>query len=108
MKLVSKTKTYPNHVAEDELRKRGIMVQCLWELKGPPNTFVEWITCYLVDNTVMLVETYKDGSGWNAFTPSDKNEIATTIDDIVARCCRIIPGQPSPITSAPGFDGRKS
>ena len=106
--LNTKTKTYPSHVLEDELRQRGIAVQCVWEMRGPPNTFVEWIVCYIVGNTVMLVETHKNGHGWNAFTPCADGEISATVDDVIARCCREIPGQPVPIASGVPFDGRKS
>lgn len=102
----AKEKVYPSHVLEDELRKRGVLVQCMWEVKGPENTFVEWIVCYLVDSTVMMVLTYNDGRSWNAFTPCSDGRIDATVEDVIARCCRVI--EPAPIASGVPFDGRKS
>lgn len=84
-------KIYPSHVLEDELRKRGIPFRCMWEMKGPPDTFIEWIVCYLVGNTPMMVQTFKEGHGWNAFSPCDKNETDATVEDVIARCCRKVP-----------------
>ena len=86
-----KEKIYPSHVLEDELRMRGVQVQCMWEYKGPPETFVEWIVCYLVGNTPMIVQTFKDRRGWEAFTPCSDGKVKGTVDDVIARCCLPIP-----------------
>jgi hypothetical protein len=82
---MAKSHTYPSHVVQDAARKAGATCLCLWEMKGPPNTMVAWLTCYQLGESICIVETFKDG-GWNAFTPCRSIEIPETIADVFNRC----------------------
>jgi hypothetical protein len=78
-------KTYPDRALETRLRERGATVLCLWELRGPKNTSVAWITCYSVHapdgrySGIIIVETFKDG-GWLDFKASETADINATLD----------------------------
>lgn len=86
----NKDHTYPSHVLEEEIRKRGYPIRCMWEMKGPPNTRIIWVVCYLCEGTIVLVTTYEGGS-WEAFTPNQDGKIEATVEDVIARCCRKVP-----------------
>ena len=73
------------HVLEDALRDRGIGCRLLWEIPGPKNTAIAWLTCYRVEAGVVIVETYDGGNGWEAFSAISMNDSAT-IADVIKRC----------------------
>lgn len=81
---MTSTIKYPNTVLEKALRERGVDCRCLWEHRGPKNTFIAWIVAYLVNGRVVMVQTYKEG-GWDAFTPNSENDVEATIKDVMAR-----------------------
>lgn len=76
--------TLPSDIFATELRQRGIDYQVFWEIKGPKNTSIAWITCYRVLSGIVLVQTFDHG-GWNALTDCPSNNIADTIADVIAR-----------------------
>lgn len=84
---------YPNSVLADACRKAGAHVGLMWEVPGPKNTAIEWMSCYQIGKSVCIVQTYKEG-GWNAFTPHPGNDIAGTVADVLNRC-----GVPAPATT---------
>lgn len=83
--MTIKPQIYPSHVFEDELRKRGIDYRVMWEQRGPKNTGVSWMTCYLVGRSVALVQTYRQG-GWEVYTPHHENDIDKAVEDALRRC----------------------
>jgi hypothetical protein len=69
---------FPNRDLEQALRQEDLTVQVMWQEKGPPNTEVAWMECLLVDGRLVIVQTYKDGNGWQAF-----KGVHGTLDQIV-------------------------
>lgn len=78
-------KIYPNHVIEDAARKAGAQVRCLWEIKGPKDTDIAWMTALAINARVAIVQTYKSG-GFEVYTACDTISIPGTIRDALARC----------------------
>lgn len=60
-------------------------VVLLWEIKGPPNTEIAWLSCYAVGRTIAIVQTYKGGNGWNVLTPLASQSIADSMADLIER-----------------------
>lgn len=78
-------RVYPNNVLAEACRKAGANVQLMWEVPGPKNTMIEWMSCYQIGKSVCIVQTFKE-HGWNAFTPHPHNDIDGTIADVLNRC----------------------
>jgi hypothetical protein len=78
------TKTYPNRTLETALRNRSIPYRLLWEIKGPPNTQIAWLTAYAIGKGVCILQTFVDG-GWEAYTHDAFNDAGKAVDDVVAR-----------------------
>jgi hypothetical protein len=78
-------KTYPDLTFEGEARKRGAEVRVCWGIPGPAHTQVAWIVCYIVNDSVAIVETYK-GQGWHVFTPAPVAGTEESVTDAVDRC----------------------
>ncbi len=75
-------KLYPNHTLENALRDKGISCPCLWEQK---TTAGGYLVAYLVQGVVVIVQTYPDGRGWQAFVPVESNKVSETVDEIIRR-----------------------
>lgn len=82
----NRQKVYPDHTFENAARSAGARVVVLWEEKGPKNTEIAWNTCYFVNGRPAIVQTYKDGAGWNVFTPAETNDIDKSVADALNRC----------------------
>jgi hypothetical protein len=82
----NRKKIYPDQTLEQVARKAGATVLCMWEIPGPSHVSWAWLTCYGINGTVCLVQTYRDGNGWEAYTPCGSNDVATTIADVLNRC----------------------
>lgn len=82
----NRKKTYPDTTFEGIARKAGANVRVLWEMKGPENTLIAWMVGYQVNGGVAFVQTYKDGAGWDVFTPSDTRDITASVADALNRC----------------------
>lgn len=80
-----KVKTYPSHALADALRAQNVGVRLLWEISGPENTPIAWLSCYQVSMHICIVETFHD-SGWQAFTPNMENDTHATVKDVMNRC----------------------
>jgi len=78
-------KIYPNHVIEDAAREAGAFVCCLWEVKGPKDTDIAWMSAFNINGVIALVQTYKSG-GFEVYTPGSHLSIDETINDALARC----------------------
>ena len=78
--------TFPNQVFEVAARKTGVIVKLLWEIKGPKDTDIAWMSAYAVNGRVAIVQTYKSG-GWDVYTAGDSNGIDDSINDALTRCC---------------------
>ena len=76
--------TYPDHTLQNTLREREINCVLMWEMRGPRDTSIAWLSCYQVANSIVIIETFSDG-GWNAFTPAKTIEIDKTIADVIDR-----------------------
>lgn len=62
---MKKQKVYPNTEWQQEHKAR-----CLWEIKGPgPN--IPWISCYVEEAGVVMVQTFCDGSYTVFYANSD-------------------------------------
>lgn len=75
----------PSAVFADAARAAGAEVRLGWEIPGPDGTLVEWLSCYLVNGSVAIVETFKDGGGWDVFTPCGQNNTDATLADAFNR-----------------------
>lgn len=79
----TQTKTYPNTTLEKALRERGVPIRLMWEVPGPKDTMVAWLSCYLVNARVVIVQTYKDGNGWQVYTPVEDATITGTVEQVI-------------------------
>jgi hypothetical protein len=82
----NRKRTYPDQTLENAARAAGIDIAVFWEMRGPPNTFVDWMVAYSIGHTPVIVQTYKNGNGWNAFTPCQSIAVDETIADVFKRC----------------------
>lgn len=81
-----KKNVQPSRIFEDELRERGIInYQCFWEVRGPKDTSIAWLTCYRVGYGIVIVQTF-DMGGWNALTDNPTNNIQEIMTDVLFRC----------------------
>lgn len=81
-----KEKTYPNHTLEDKLLERGVRFKCLWEMRGPKDSGIDWIVSYLVEARVIIVHTFKGRRGWEVYLASQEGETDATVDEVIAHC----------------------
>jgi hypothetical protein len=88
----NRAKPYPSRVLANALRDRGMDASCQWEERGPKDTQIAWMAMYLVkpENAkpqLILVQTFKNGLGWQAFVQAAPHTIDTdaTIADVVSR-----------------------
>lgn len=81
-----KEKTYPNTELQGILTKNGFDCRTLWEMKGPPNTAIAWLSCYVVNGCTVMVQTYTDNNGWQAYTHNASDKVKDTVEDVVSRC----------------------
>ena len=55
-------KIYPYDLrAEVRQLNPDAMVALMWEMKGPKNTDVAWLSCWVVQGQLIIVETFKSG-----------------------------------------------
>jgi hypothetical protein len=83
--LKVKDRDYPSRVLVDEIRKRDIPCRLMWEIKGPKDTQIAWITCYLIQRTIVHVLTYTGKNGWDALTPCQSLKIDETVQEVLDR-----------------------
>jgi hypothetical protein len=81
----NKMTAFPNTSLENELRARGVAVHCIWQQRLSANIRPTWIECLSVNGRPILVLTYADGNGWEAFTSDRGNHIGQTVEDVIAR-----------------------
>lgn len=79
------TRDYPDTTLETMCRAAGATVRLMWEEPGPKNTAISYISCYLINRTICMVQTFKTG-GWDAFTPCRSLGIKDTVADVLSRC----------------------
>jgi len=77
-------KVYPNTLLAERCREAGATVRLVWEERGPKNSNVAFLTCYLINQTLCIVATYSDG--WDAYTPCQSLKVDDAIADVFARC----------------------
>lgn len=82
---MAKPKTYPDTTLQGLLTARGLTVRCMWEIPGPKDTQIAWITAYAVNGTVILVQTYSGGNGWEAYLPCQSISVGETVDAVVGQ-----------------------
>ncbi len=82
----NRKRTSPSQAFTNAARARNFHVRIMWEIPGPKGTQIEWLSCYQVGLSICIVETFKDGNGWNVFTPGRTNSIDESVDDALARC----------------------
>lgn len=90
------SKKYPNKTLQSRLRDRDVECRLMWEIKGPKDTDVSWLSCYLVGrNTVIHVSTYKSG-GWDAYLPA---AFGVEVDDTVNSVLKHLTKRNGPIAT---------
>jgi glycerophosphoryl diester phosphodiesterase len=83
------THTYPDNTLAQELRKRGFAVHINWEIKGPKDTEIAWMTHLVATDGksnfgTMIVQTFKDGNGWNVYVfPSNAIGTEATVEAVI-------------------------
>lgn len=82
----SSERTYPDHTLEKAARAAGARVVVLWEVRGPEHTAVDWMVGYQIGKWCVIVQTYTDGNGWNAFLSNKTNDTYQTIADVLNHC----------------------
>lgn len=82
----NRKKVYPNTVLADRARAADFHCRLMWEIPGPKDSQIAWLSCYQIGLSLCIVETFKGENGWNAFTPARTNNIDETIADVLARC----------------------
>lgn len=55
--------------ADAFMRERLDRSRLMWEMRGPKDTMIEWLQCWLILSTgrMILIECYKDGNGFDVF-----------------------------------------
>lgn len=81
--MTVKTKVYASTVLPDALRERGFSVKVGWEIEGPKSTPIAWLTGYIVGTRVIIVQTFDDGQGWQAFIDSPTITVDATIEEVI-------------------------
>lgn len=84
--MLKSTKTYPSRVLVDELFKRDIPCSLMWEIPGPKDTQIAFLSAYLIRARVVIVQTWKDGNGWEVYMPAKENMIQATVEEVIAHC----------------------
>lgn len=79
-------KTYPNRDIENAARRAGARVTCLWEIPGPKDTGIAWMSALSINGAIAIVQTYKDGGGYEVFTPTVFRNVDETVKYIMADC----------------------
>ena len=77
-------KTYPDNTLLRALNERGLNARVQWEIPGPKDTQVAWMTGIWVNNSIVIVQTF-EGVGWEAYTPPKVNDVDQTIADVIER-----------------------
>lgn len=99
-----KSKTYPSHVLTDALRDKNVTAQLMWEIPGPKDTQIAWLSCYLIGSCLCVVQTFQGGDGWLALTSNGENNTDAAIADVVARSgfagYKIVPIVSAPMSEA--------
>jgi hypothetical protein len=72
------TKSYPNTDIQRAIRANGDECRLLWEILGPKDTQIAWLSCYAAAKGTFIVRTYKDGNGYDVLC----QDINPPIDDI--------------------------
>lgn len=92
--MKSRWKVEPSHVVAEAAREAFIKaegghrygaVRLLWEVPGPKDTRIAWLSFYAIGTSVCLVQTYDDGT-WDALTANDTLDVKETIADVFRRC----------------------
>ena len=75
---------YPDHTLEEELNKRTIPWICLWEIKATKHCNFAWLVGYLINgHRIVIVQTYRQRRGWQAFIASAKANVSATVDEVL-------------------------
>ena len=86
MRTVIRDRAEPSHALRDALAAAGHGTRLLWEIPGPKDTLIEWLSCYLIGHSICIVQTFKGTDGWNVLTPPASLDIDATIKDVLERC----------------------
>lgn len=70
----------------DAARANDVAIRLLWEMPGPENTAVEWLSCYALGQGVVIVETFTNGDGWQAYTAGSSARVDDMVADVFQRC----------------------
>lgn len=70
----------------DAARANDVPVHLMWELPGPKNTAVERLACYALGQGVVIVETFTNGDGWQAYTAGSSAQVDDMVSDVFQRC----------------------
>jgi hypothetical protein len=90
MPKTARPKVYPDTTLQRELEKAGLPAKLLWEIPGPKDTDVAWMSCYGVHGSVVIVQTYGIG-GWEAYTPCPFPEVDRTVQYVIDASRKSLP-----------------
>lgn len=87
MREVAKTtRTPPNTTLPDKCIEAGLRARLMWEIAGPKNSRIAWLSCYAIGHSIAIVETYAGNNGWSVMTPPKSMGIEDAVKDTIARC----------------------
>lgn len=81
---------YPDNTLEKMAVAAGAQVHCLWQQPGPKNTSIAWIECLAIDQTIVIVETFKLG-GWLPLVAVNKGRVDDTVAAVLNACEVTVP-----------------
>ena len=80
-------RVYPDNQLIDHLRAAGLHPHCMWQVKGPKDTSVAWMECWMCSGQVFIIQTFKGSAGgwWEVFLPCRETTIPATINEVINR-----------------------
>lgn len=76
---------YPDRTLSHMAISAGAKVRCLWEERGPKDTGVAWMECMLINDGIVIVETFK-GGGWQVFLGATTLRVDDTLVEVFNHC----------------------
>lgn len=69
------------------LEGKGVAVELLWDLKGPKDTQITWLSAYALDHSMsncIIITTFEHG-GWDVLVQASRsNVILDTLNAVLA------------------------
>jgi hypothetical protein len=82
---MSTERIYPDQTVEKALQAAGARILPMWQVAGPRNTAIAWMECLLVNEHLVLIQTFKDG-GFRAFVSMQGTTADEQVRSVLAAC----------------------